>query len=289
MILLQINTILLLRGDTMHTGFYENHVYKDTNFPIIFHEIDLSRGHKEFTMHWHENIELLYFIEGKGAVTCDILQLEAGAGDIVVVNSNNLHDVQSVTPNCRYYCLIVDKFFCDSFDLLVGDICFVELINDKLIREYFDIIIQEMLSLKAYYKVSVKSSILRILIHLCRHYSVDNTAMIHLKGGKKLDMVKAAISHIRKHYKEELSIDEICSNIGFSKYYCCHIFKEITGRTIVDYINFLRCSYAHKQLSLGTRNVSEIMEMSGFKNLSYFSKVYKKHMGKCPSKEQVKH
>ena len=272
----------------MHPSFYENHVYKDPDFPIIFHLISLSNEHKDFTMNWHENIEMLYFIEGSGIVTCDNSQLKASAGDIVVVNSNNLHAIQAATSTCRYCCLIIDKYFCDSFDFSVGDIYFKELIHDNLLIKYFDVIIQEMLNIKPYYKVSVKATILNILIKLCRYYEVTNTLLINGNGDKKLDMVKATISHIRKHYKEELSIDEICSHIGFSKYYCCHVFKEITGRTIVDYINFLRCSYAHKQLTSGKYNVNESAEMSGFKNLSYFSKVYKKHMGNSPSKEQGK-
>jgi len=272
----------------MNTSIYENHVYKDVDFPIIFHMFNISNEYKDFTMNWHENIEMLYFIEGSGIVTCDSLRLEASAGDIVVVNSNNLHAIQSSTLNCRYCCLIVDKYFCDSFDFSTGDIYFKEMIQDTLIREYFDIIIREMKSQPPYYKVSVKAAILNILIQLFRNYGLNLTTLIHRNGDKKLDMVKAAISHIRKHYKKDLSIDEICFNIGFSKYYCCHIFKEITGRTIVDYINFLRCSYAHKQLSLGKHNVSEISEMSGFKNSSYFSKVYKHHMGIPPSKHQVK-
>ena len=271
----------------MNTCLYENHIYKDLDFPIIFHLTNLSNEHKDFTMNWHENIEMLYFIEGKGIVTCDTLQFEASAGDIVVVNSNNLHAIQSVTLNCRYCCLIVDKYLCESYGFSVGDIYFKELLADNLIREYFDIIIEEMLSRRPHYKVSVKAAILNILIQLCRYYGLDNTTLIHRNGDKKLDMVKATISHIRKHYKEALSIDEVCSQVGFSKYYCCHVFKEITGRTIVDYINYLRCSYAQKQLSSGKYNVSESAEMSGFKNFSYFSKIYKKQMGNSPSQEQV--
>ena len=57
------------------------------------------------------------------------------------------------------------------------------------------------------------------------------------------------------------------------------VFKEVTRRTPVDYINFIRCNYARNLLLSGRYNVSESAEMSGFKNLSYFSKTYKKYMG----------
>jgi AraC-like DNA-binding protein len=271
----------------MNSSFYENHFHKDPNFPIIFHLDSLSYNHNSFAMHWHENIELLYFIEGTANVTSDTTQLQANTGDIVIINSNNLHEIHSVTPYCSYYCLIVDKTFCDSYSLFIGDITFKDLVNDSMLREYFDVIIQEMLNSKSHYKTAVKSAILSILVHLCRYYAVNHTTISHSRGNNKLDMVKAVISHVKTHYKDGLSIDEICSHIGFSKYYCCHTFKEITGRTIVDYINFLRCSHAQKLLSSGKYNVSESAELSGFNNLSYFSKMYKKHMGKSPSIETV--
>jgi AraC-like DNA-binding protein len=272
----------------MNSSFYENHVYNDPDFPIIFHLDTLTCHNNDFAMHWHENIELLYFIEGEANVTSDTAQFLAKTGDIVVINSNNLHKIHSTTPKCSYYCLIVDKAFCDSFALFIGDITFSDLVKDTVMREYFDVIIQEFLSFKPHYKTSVKSAILSILVHLCRYYSVNKTTLSHTRGNKKLDVVKLLISHIRTHYKQEQSIDEICSHIGFSKYYCCHTFKEITGRTIVDYTNFLRCSHAQKLLSSGKYNVSESAELSGFNNLSYFSKIYRKHMGISPSVETVK-
>lgn len=38
---------------------------------------------------------------------------------------------------------------------------------------------------------------------------------------------------MRKNYANDLNVDSISNHFGFSKYYFCHIFKEITGITIV--------------------------------------------------------
>lgn len=266
-------------------GFYENHIHKDLNFPFIFHLDTLGKNKSNFQMHWHENLEFLYFIEGSGIVACDTKQYIANSGDIVIINSNNLHWIKSTTEKCSYYCLIVDKAFCNSYELFISDITLKSIINDNQARIYFDMIVEEMLNAKQYYKTAVKAITISLMVYLCRHYIVNNSTEIKSGRGHKMDMIKAAISYIREHYTEEISIDEICNHIGFSKYYFCREFKQITGKTVIDYVNFLRCSYARTLLASGKYNVSECAEVIGFYNLSYFCKTYKKYIGKAPSEQ----
>lgn len=269
-------------------AFYEDHRHKDVNFPFIFHLDKLTQNNGEVYMHWHENLELLYFTEGSGVVACDAKQHIAREGDIIVVNSNNLHWIKSVMPGCSYYCLIIDKSFTDGFDIFVSDIIFKNIINDSLLRDYFDIIVQEMLNTGQHYKTAVKATVINLMVHMCRNYAVrGNVLKEKVRDQNKIEKIKESINYIKEHYTEKLSIDEICNHIGYSKYYFCREFKEIAGKTVVDYINSLRCNYGRILLTSGRYNVSECAEAIGFNNLSYFAKTYKKHMGKSPS-EQVR-
>jgi AraC-like DNA-binding protein len=268
--------------------FYEDHVHKDLNFPFIFHLDTLKQNNSGFRMHWHENLELLYFIEGSGIVACDTEHYAAKAGDIAVVNSNNLHWIKPVTQKCTYYCLIIDKSFSDSFDLFISDTTFKNIINDSQARDYFDVIVQEMLNTGQHYKTAVKATIISLMVHMCRNYAVrGNVLKEKVRDQNKIEKIKESINYIKEHYTEKLSIDEICKHIGYSKYYFCREFKEIAGKTVVDYINSLRCSYGRILLASGKYNVSECAEAIGFNNLSYFCKTYKKYTGKSPS-EQVR-
>ena len=73
--------------------------------------------------------------------------------------------------------------------------------------------------------------------------------------------------------------------VGFSKYYLCRTFRQITGSTVVDYLNSLRCAHALQLLSSGEYTVGECAEKCGFRNLSYFAKVYRRYRGCSPSDE----
>lgn len=94
---------------------------------------------------------------------------------------------------------------------------------------------------------------------------------------------------MRKNYANDLNVDSISNHFGFSKYYFCHIFKEITGITIVKMLNYIRCEEAKRMLKSDNFNISEVALACGFNNLSYFTKTYKNIMGKLPSETKNMH
>lgn len=263
---------------------YEAVTFPDPELPIIFH-FDISRPESQFAIHWQDSLELLYFVEGEAEVRSDTVCQHFTTGEVAVINSNHIHDVRAVTPVCLYYCLLADRELCQRLGVPIGELRFRLRVSDPEAREYFDMIVDEMMTKNAFYKSAVKADLGRLLVHLCRHW-LDAWDFEEVKRDNRLDMVKAAIRYIREHLSEDLSVETISAAAGFSKYYFCRGFKEITGRTVIDYLNYTRCGYARQLLASGRYNVSEAAERSGFGNLSYFTKIYKKYIGELPSKSE---
>jgi AraC-like DNA-binding protein len=69
---------------------------------------------------------------------------------------------------------------------------------------------------------------------------------------------------------------------GMSRFYFCHSFKEVTGQTISDYINYIRISMAESKLDNTDLSITDIALSVGFDDINYFSRVYKKHKGISP-------
>ena len=63
------------------------------------------------------------------------------------------------------------------------------------------------------------------------------------------------------------------------------LFKEYTGKSPVEYRNDIRLKNAKIKLQSGEYNVSEAAYESGFSNLSFFIRLYKKKYGHTPKKE----
>ncbi|MEG0691771.1 MAG: AraC family ligand binding domain-containing protein [Oscillospiraceae bacterium] len=212
----------------MQPVIYEKHARMDPNFPITFHPAQYGNGSVGFYMHWHEHIEILYFVEGSADMLIDNSQISAKQGDIAVVNSNCMHAMALKPRDCKYHCLIIDKLFFNSFFDPMESVTFNDLIQDKQVSSLLDLIAQEMCDQQEYYKQTVKAYVFLLLSVMSRKFSVAPSNLKDKMGSQKLTMVKNAINYINIHYKENLTIDDIVSHIGFSKYHFCHTFKEYT-------------------------------------------------------------
>ena len=62
-------------------------------------------------------------------------------------------------------------------------------------------------------------------------------------------------------------------------------FREYIGVSPIDYRNDIRLTHAKNKLQSGEYNVSEAAYESGFTNLSFFIRLYKKKYGHTPKKE----
>ena len=259
---------------------YETIQFSDLSFPVIFH-LDELKENENFTIHWQNDLEILYIIKGKAEITSDHQREVFTAGQIAVINCTHLHSVRSLGGTCVYYCLIVSRDYLERQGIAVGDMSFQFKLDDDRIEQDFKLICKEMEEMLPYYKIAVKSSILSMASELCRRFCKTDANPFFQDS--RLNMVKQAITYIQKYFDQPLTLDSISAATGFSKYYFCRGFKEITGRTVIDYLNLIRCSHAHSLLVSGSCNVSESAEQSGFQNLSYFAKTYRRYFGCNPS------
>ena len=281
------NTILLFpEGDENMPAqsSYEYHQIRDPDFPIIFHQETLNYEESGVLAHWHENIELLWFVDGRGAVVIDSVRVEAGPGELVMIDSNRLHRIFALSAACCYYCLIVDKAFCERFGIPVGEARLKTSADSGRLRGLYGAIASEMAQKQPHYKAAVLAGVLALLAELYRNYMDRAPGLFpNREQTNRSRMVRGAISFLRRSYQQPLTIDDICREVGFSKFYFCRVFHEATGKTVVDYLNFLRCENAQLLLASGRCNVRESAERCGFHNDSYFTRIYKQQIGELPS------
>ncbi len=264
---------------------YEHLTHKDPEVPIIFHQQYLSSESVSMIyLHWHESVELLYFYEGSGIVLSDTQKFRVNAGDLIVINSNFLHAIYTEADICRYYCMIVDAQLCRQNGINLESIYFTPKITDPIAAGYLCRIRDELKGKSLLYKTAVRLAALQLLIYLSRNHAEScPDGQLYTGHNKKADTVKAAVEYIRNHFAEDLSLTDICKNAGYNQYYFCHIFKEVTGRTVLDYLNYIRCENAKRLIVAGGKSIAECAEESGFRSQSYFTRIFKKHMGSLPS------
>lgn len=95
--------------------------------------------------------------------------------------------------------------------------------------------------------------------------------------------VRQIQEYIRAHGTEDFSAREIEEACGLSYKYAGTLFKEATGQTIREYQRMLRIGRAQQLLMETDRSITEIAQLTGFTDVFYFSKVFRKARGCSPS------
>ena len=262
---------------------YEKHNYMNPDFPIFFHLDRIDKTHKGVHVHWHEHVELLYIMKGSCTVQGNGIEVYAQTGDIIMITPNCIHDIYIDRDICEYYCITADKGFCDSFNVPVCAGQFAMVIKEEQAKKCYDSIIEIMNSKPSYFQAEAKMLVLQLMIRCCRLAESRDIERENTNSYSKT--VAHAVDYLRAHFSDPVTVDELCSYLGFSKFYLCRKFKAETGRTVIDYLNFLRCANARRLIASGQHNVSESAQLSGFNNMSYFTKTYKKQMGSAPSEQ----
>jgi AraC-like DNA-binding protein len=240
-----------------------------------------SRGSRE--ANWHENPEIQVCTNGKGFVLLDGEKYVFEKGAVVVVKPNQLH-YTGTDDFLEYSCLIVDPTFLQTCGIELFNYAFLPCFSNEKIVELFKETERVYMAQSEERKAQLCIKVLQIFLCLCENYSTKkNKGKSECEeGASATQTVKRAIEYVRGRIGEKITLEKIAKAVYCDKYALTRVFKKVTGQTVVSYINALRCRIAASQIASGT-SVTESALNCGFENLSYFSKTFRKFMGKLPS------
>jgi AraC-like DNA-binding protein len=105
-----------------------------------------------------------------------------------------------------------------------------------------------------------------------------------------LDAVQAVLQFLNQHYTEALSLNSISSEVHYSPFALCRMFKQVVGLSIHQYLSRLRLFYALEYLLEDkSRPVGDIGILLGFYSHSHFTSAFSRSYGMTPStfREQI--
>lgn len=278
-------------------SLYEKAYISDDRFPIQLIKQFSTGPCQIFSNHWHEQLEILYFTEGTGIIECGSESYEANAEDLIIINSNELHSGYNPGNNLAYCCFNIDPSLIHSSFFDVCDIKYIRPIERNMIlfsnkaskdAELIDCIksiIMEYERQDTAYEMVIKSYVYKILAVLIRNYvSRILSPEEYQKSVNNLERMAKVFDYIEEHYDDKISLEDLCSMSGLSSYYFCRLFKKVTGKTTNEYINLFRINKAETLLKNTGMNITEIAMKTGFNDMNYFSRMYKKYKKIAPSK-----
>ena len=85
-----------------------------------------------------------------------------------------------------------------------------------------------------------------------------------------------SVSYIRKHYSNDIKIDDICSHLNINKSYFCRLFKSEMGLTFSQFLNAYRIERSKELLKNKEYSILDVAMEGGYKNHNYYSSLFKK-------------
>jgi len=113
---------------------------------------------------------------------------------------------------------------------------------------------------------------------------IDDREQSYLQS-TKYTRIAPAVEYMRKNFRSPIRISELNQMCGISDEYFRKLFRGFTGQTPLEYINNLRLTYARDILLNGDISIAKAALESGFENVNYFTRIYKKRFGFPPSRD----
>lgn len=283
------------------TKQYEAIPFSDELFPIKilwnFQPEKSSASHQNRSGTWHEQLEILYMLSGKVRVDCGFRRYICEPGDIVIVNPCEAHLIQYHSGDPSYHCLMVDSKFYDSGML---DLCrlkymmpmngrhlrFNNLIhNNPRVSSILQELIRECKNQDYAYEVAAKGHFLCLLAELFRsELSSINRSEKVISDKTDYDLIAPVFHYVAENYTKKITLDELSSLCCVNSSHLCRVFKKITGKTVIEYLNEYRLSKVHLLLLTTNKSIGEIAAETGFSDMGYLSRRFKALHGFSPIK-----
>lgn len=251
----------------------------------------LSRLPKD--THFHQEVELVYVMEGELRLYVMEREYHLKRGDICVINSNEEHRIETqgeITTAHLFitYSLIRSVyngvssfFFCNStsedderYEKLR------ELLNQLLKRKMFC----EKEAEEEQHEYEYLSVFYKVLGYLTSNFIKKARTDAGMSMQQKSQMRTLQINeYIMNNYNQPISLKSLADTLYLSEGYLSRYFKKIYNMSFSAYLRQVRLSHAMSELLYTDKAILQIALDNGFSSISFFNKVFKEEYGKSPS------
>ena len=95
--------------------------------------------------------------------------------------------------------------------------------------------------------------------------------------------LRVLVAHLEQNLEREISVKEMAQHINISPSYLRSLFHRVYAQSPVNYVRKLRIARAMELLAVPEISITEVAYKTGFNDSNYFTRVFHKHTGECPT------
>jgi len=249
----------------------------------------------------HNFWEFVYIDKGAIAATGDSITYNLIKGDIIFHKPNEFHTLRAYgrqAPN-----LVIMSFSSKSPAINWFNDRLVRLGNEeknllaKILHEAGNAFSSKLndpwlLSLKRKkHQVFASEQLIKLyleqfLIGIVRkeqHIEMEYEPASPLKEKTRKDAFNKVVKFLDNHIVSPTNLKTICQETGYCCTYLENVFKEKTGRSVIEYYKLLKLEKAKELIREGDYTFTQISITLNYSSIHYFSKIFKKYIGMTPS------
>lgn len=241
--------------------------------------------------HWHEELEILYILDGSMILQIDAQDILVKKGDVIVITPNTLHGATRCNDSpCNFYAIVYHPSFIQSALNDIVEQSYIEpyftdssksyyYLNEKS-NEHNKVLsivrgIIEIFNLQSFgYELLIKTYILQILYYLIKNNPKEKAKYKKTETLTTL-RIKKILTFMEENYTQPFSLAEWAASISLSKEQFCRVFKKHLNKTPIDYLLFYRISKAADLLIHTDMPIIDIALETGFESANYFTIAFK--------------
>lgn len=258
-------------GNEDEGPFYIQHIHRSGLF--------------ERTQHMHDMYELYYLYEGERMYFIRDRSYLILPGDLVLINRRELH-ATSDSDKLGHARVVMN--FSDSFLESVKDdapflldafthatpVLRLDLPTRRFVEDILGKMILEAKETHLGQTFALRHFLIELLLFTARFVrlhpvtSPEHVSPLHRK-------ISTIVRFINTHFAEPMRLEELAERFEISPAYLSRMFKEITGFSLVEYVNLVRVQEAQRLLTETKVKVIVIAEQVGFGSLVQFGRVFR--------------
>lgn len=231
--------------------------------------------------------EILFIKQGFGTVLINEKYYDIKPGDIIIYNKNTFHkeEFKRKIDDLMIYFFAVTNLEIEGIEK--GSIIHKEISPviasdqyEELFIKYCELMIEECRSAKLGYEIVTNNIFKSMFIFLLR--LINNKYNLFSKK-ESIGLEHEVKKFIEANFSNKLTLQDISDHFNYNPYYLSHCFRNLIGKSPINYLIKYRVEQAKKLLITTNHPIQHIAELVGYDSGSYFSMLFKKHTTFSPS------
>ncbi len=279
----------------MYFELKENKPHGTKDDPFSTYHIQNGGQSFQIPVHWHDELEIIYVKSGFLTVNISGENYIGKPGDAFVVSPGNLHFMGSQTGTVDYFTFLFPlKYIAFRSDDMLDDKLIEPLNSGHLMisPEIKDTVKEQCEQLARVYAAEIDKSESKITGQIRKkiillqfiHELWKKGFIVENDTTGRNTVEKEMVSYIQQNYTGKILLREFGEQFHLSEKYISRYFKEHFHITLSQYVTYLRLEHAKQMLQETDISVTEVAMQSGYQNISYFIRSFKKTYGVSPLK-----